>query len=208
MTNPVLDPNVRAFAKDPSKSKAFRNATPSGPGHSTGVGSIDPEFANALEARVLQAVDSKLEDLKKRMADKFVEILGERIEPLVDAKVKKAMNGSISGAAAPAGNSKEAFMKVIQGALFDSGLMEKMIQKAVDSKMKGAGGAVVGASPDLKGEVHAMIQKEIALMLSSEGMKSMIDEKFRAVTLYLKQEVIPKAVAHGLKSSEKSTAGG
>ncbi|HVR74118.1 MAG TPA: hypothetical protein VMT52_07295, partial [Planctomycetota bacterium] len=93
-------------------------------------------------------------------------------------------------------------------ALFDSGLMEKMIQKAVDSKMKGTGGAVAGASPDLKGEVQAMIQKEIGLMLSSEGMKSMIDEKFRAVTLYLKQEVIPKAVAQVLKSSEKSTAGG
>ncbi|HVR75347.1 MAG TPA: hypothetical protein VMT52_13505, partial [Planctomycetota bacterium] len=181
MTNPVLDPNVRAFAKDPSKSKAFRKATPSGPGQSPGGGPIDPEFANALEARVLQAVDSKLEDLKKRMADKFVEILGERIEPLVDAKVKKAMNGTITGAAGPAGNSKEAFMKVIQSALFDSGLMEKMIQKAVDSKVKGSGGAVAGATPDLKGEVQAMIQKEIGLLLSSEGMKSMIDEKFRAV---------------------------
>lgn len=207
MTNPVLDPNVRAFAKDSSKSKAFRKTTPSGPGQSSGGGPIDPEFANALEARVLQAVDAKLEDLKKRMADKFVEILGERIEPLVDAKVKKAMNGTTSGAAGPPGNTKEAFMKIIQGALFDSGLMEKMIQKAVDAKVKGAGGgagAGVGASPDLKVEVQAMIQKEIGMMLSSEGMKSMIDEKFRAVTLYLKQEVIPKAVAQVLKSSEKA----
>ncbi len=47
------------------------------------------------------------------------------------------------------------------------------------------------------------MQKEVALALGSENMKILIDEKFRAISLYLKTDVIPKTVAQILKSSKK-----
>jgi hypothetical protein len=84
---------------------------------------------------------------------------------------------------------KDVLLEVIHSALFQSGVLEKYVGRAVEQR--------------LEKDIGAIVQKEIQATLSSENIKMLMDDKFRAISLYLKQEVIPKAVAQILKGSKQ-----
>lgn len=100
--------------------------------------------------------------------------------------------------------TKEALTEVIHGVLFESGFLEKFVHRAVDKKLKGSAGG--GSSQEevvaaCKAELGAVVESKVADGLSGEAFKVLIDDKFRAITLYLQTEVIPKAVAQILQKS-------
>ena len=84
---------------------------------------------------------------------------------------------------------KDLLLDVIHSALFQSGVLEKYVARALEQR--------------LEKDVTAIVQREIQATLSSESIKVLMDDKFRAISLYLKQEVIPKAVAQILKGSKQ-----
>jgi hypothetical protein len=90
---------------------------------------------------------------------------------------------------ADAAHIKDMLLEVIHSALFQSGVLEKFVARALDQR--------------LEKDIIAIVQREIQVTLSSENVKVLIDDKFRAISLYLKQEVIPKAVAQILKGSKQ-----
>ena len=87
------------------------------------------------------------------------------------------------------GQIKDVLLDVIHSSLFQSGVLEKYVARALDQR--------------LEKDVTAIVQREIQTTLSGENIKMLIDDKFRAISLYLKQEVIPKAVAQILKGSKQ-----
>jgi len=111
-------------------------------------------------------------------------------------------------------------LKKLIGALFlESGFLEKFVTTVVDRKMEalpagGGGEALAEESSKIakqfltenmsalfETEIKAVMEKELQAFLGSDNMKELLDDKFRAVTLYLRTDVIPTAVRQALKSS-------
>ena len=190
MNEPVLDPRVRASATSTTISPSFRSSPETA------------EVFSTLEAKLARRIDEALARKLEEVPIALVAGQGvpgiDGIESLIDAKIKKAIAGSVS-----MGNdrTKEALLHVIQAVLLESGLLEKFVGRAVDQKLESLppGGVHQGLSDASRKEIQGMIQKEASALLGSEEMKTMIDEKFRAITLYLKSDVIPKAVQQALK---------
>ena len=84
---------------------------------------------------------------------------------------------------------RDTLLEVIHSSLFTSGVLETYGTRAVNDKMQS--------------ESTALVQREIQATLSSENVKILLDDKFRAISLYLKSEVIPKTVAQILKGQKQ-----
>jgi hypothetical protein len=89
----------------------------------------------------------------------------------------------------PSAGLRDTLLEVIHSSLFASGVLEKYVTRAVNEK--------------IESEVTALVQREIQATLSSENVKVLLDDKFRAISLYLKSEVIPKTVAQILKGQKQ-----
>jgi hypothetical protein len=195
MKDPVLDPRVRGSSKE---------AVPSGSSRGS---PAEAQVIAALESRLILRIDEKLEDVQRRATENLANVIAERVDPVIDSKIRKALQGSVASNNA---RTKEALLQVIQGVLFESGLLEKLILKNLEQKLQslpaGGGGGGGTLSEQGKKEVQTLVQKEVATTLSSEQVKQLIDDKFRAISLYLKQEVIPKAVSQILKGPKPAGA--
>ncbi|MBI4600352.1 MAG: hypothetical protein HY721_00185 [Planctomycetes bacterium] len=172
--------------------------------------------AASIAATVLEQVDRQLQTFQRGIVETVAGTIAERLDSLVELKVRKSLTGSLM---ASTDRMKDAVLKVMQGVLLESGLLERFIVRAVEAKLQEAQGPGSGAvrkeelerlvkeqcAPALEAsrkELLDLVVKEVAQAMSSEGMKVMLDEKFRAISLYLKTDVVPKAVAHALKSSK------
>ncbi len=156
-----------------------------------------------LEARVGERVDAKLAEIKKSIADGLGKFQ-ERLTPVIDERIKRALSGSF---AALTNTTKEALTQVVQAILFDSGILERLVSRIIDEKLptKPSGGSEA-LSTEARKETQDLIQKEITRALASEQMKMVIDDKFRAISLYLKSDVIPKAVQEALRTRAPTRA--
>lgn len=156
---------------------------------------------SALEKRLTERLDSRMDEIKKSVTDGLVK-LQERVVPLIDERVSKAHSGSF---ATLTNTTKEALANVVQAILFDSGILERLVTRIVDEKITSRGAApsstaAAGLNDEARKEIAALAQKAITATLAGEQMKMLLDDKFRAITLYLKSEVIPKAVQDILKA--------
>lgn len=88
---------------------------------------------------------------------------------------------------------KEQLAKVIHAVVFESGILKKVIDKQIETNVERA------AADYVQKELPAHIERAVGETLNSEAMKEFIDSKFRAITLYLKTDVIPSAVKRTLK---------
>jgi len=191
MTEPVLDPRVRGSAGSRAKPSGSSQAGPS-----------TPPPSDATREQPDKQLEGRLQEIEKRLLTRFNSLVTERLEPLMDKKMTHAVGvGGPSGL----GATKEALTQVIHGVLFESGLLEKFVHRAVDQKLRTSPAG--GSAPEglCKEEIGAVVEDKVAASLSGETLKVMIDDKFRAITLYLKTDVIPKAVAQILKKSNAQT---
>ena len=150
------------------------------------------------------------------------EAIVAKAEEIVDARIRKALEENESSQLSNA-KTKEALLKVLQAALFESGLLEKIVHRAVDQRLNGTregeaaakGGVEAEGFPAMKdylaknlpelckGEIQGIVQKQIQAAFAGENVKMLFDEKFRAISIYLKTEVIPKAISQQLRSGAK-----
>lgn len=161
-----------------------------------------PPHLAALEKRLEEKLNARLEELKK-VVSAGIERVQEKATALVDERIKRGLQGSFK---ALTNTTKDALNQVVQAILFDSGILEKLVQRIVEERLKeagaigGGGAAAAGSlSEEQKKETLDLFQKELSAALASEQMKMLIDDKFRAISLYLKSDVIPKAVQEALK---------
>lgn len=156
----------------------------------------------SLESRVGERVDAKLAEIKKSIADGLGKFQ-ERLTPVIDERIKRALSGSF---AALTNTTKEALTQVVQAILFDSGILERLVSRIIDEKLltKPPGGSA-GLGSEARKETQDLIQKEITRALASEQMKMVFDDKFRAISLYLKSDVIPRAVQDALNKPRTPT---
>jgi hypothetical protein len=165
-------------------------------GH-TGRGTSAPASLQALEKELFDRLEQRLEEVRKATAEGVVRHLQDRLASLVDERIKKQLSGSVNSAN---DRMRDAVQKVLQSVLFDSGILQKLVERSVDEKVGAAKGSPAGDLSDAaKKSIHEMMQKEIASAFSGETLKTMMDDKFRAISIYLKTEVVPKSIAQALK---------
>ena len=101
--------------------------------------------------------------------------------------------------------NRDQLAEVVHAVVFESGLLKKQIERELESSLKGAIKPVIGeyVKNDLSKALGDMVQKAVTDLLNSEEIKVLIDSKFRAITLYLKTDVIPKVVKQCLAQAEK-----
>ena len=88
---------------------------------------------------------------------------------------------------------KEQLATMIHAVVFKSGILKKVVDKQIELHVQRA------AEDYVKKELPTHIERAVGETLNSEAMKEFIDSKFRAITLYLKTDVIPSAVKRSLK---------
>ena len=79
-----------------------------------------------------------------------------------------------------------------------SGILGKVGEQQISQVIKAE--LAEYAKAELPSLVDGIIQKAVAEAMSSEDIKQLIDSKFRAITLYMKTDVIPASVKQVLKS--------
>ena len=183
----------------------------------------DGDAAPGQKTRILQQVDAKLEQFKEQIVDGVTSTLLDRVDRLVDSKLEDR-GKDLGGGPLNTEKLKEAMTAVVTSALFDGGILEKLVERVVGKKLPASrdstqGGAVeasvasllqeksgellLGNKSPLRQELHNLVQKEVAAALSSEDMKILIDDKFRAISIYLKTDVIPKTVTQILRNARR-----
>ncbi len=106
----------------------------------------------------------------------------------------------------PTGVSQEKLAEVINAVVFESGILGRIVDQHLEAKLKAAAVSAVQSyvSTELGKVVEAQVSKVVSEQLNSNQVKELIDSKFRAITLYMKTDVIPKAVKQLLKQAQQA----
>jgi hypothetical protein len=152
---------------------------------------------------------------------KLLEEIAANLEAAVLQRLETRPGGSpaAGGAGADHQKTKEALVQIVNAVVFESGILEKIIARQIDARLGsqpacGGGAAAVpqealaeaitAVLPKLvKDEIETVVEKKVKSALSGEAMKTLLDEKFRAMSLYLKGDVIPKIVTTALRESKQ-----
>ena len=95
--------------------------------------------------------------------------------------------------------NREKLAEVINAVVFESGILSKVIKSELDDVLKSA--TTEYLNRELPKFLNDNVSKAVGECLGSEEVKLLIDSKFRAITLYLKTDVIPKVVKQLLQKS-------
>jgi hypothetical protein len=88
--------------------------------------------------------------------------------------------------------TKDKLAEIINAVVFESGILSKVIRSELEGVLQRALGEYLNR--ELPRFLNDNVSKAVADCLGSEEVKLLIDSKFRAITLYLKTDVIPKVV--------------
>lgn len=88
--------------------------------------------------------------------------------------------------------TKDKLAEVINAVVFESGILSRVVRSELDEALKNA--MKEHLHSELPKILNDNVSKAVSECLGSEEVKLLIDSKFRAITLYLKTDVIPKVV--------------
>ena len=175
--------------------------------------SVEPVSATQVASDLLRVLDQGLQDsLAGEIAAirQQVESLNDRF----DGGEEPASSGDVS---------PEKVKAAMTEVFIDSGLLETLVRRVLTRELDATGGN--GGNPGNRDEIRkiagslvkdflaenlgrifneqieGVVEQSVSQFLSSERVKELIDEKFRAVTLYMQTEVIPKAVEQSLQDA-------
>ncbi|MBN1443180.1 MAG: hypothetical protein JXA90_10750 [Planctomycetes bacterium] len=179
------------------------------------------QFASLLQQNDGGGVQRRLEELQEK-----VESLALRLDT-APASLREGSSGGPSAAISEELIGQK-LKKLLTGILFESGILERIVSAAVEKQLKGldlSGGAGGGAdalkkesvrlvkeflSQNLAGlfqkEIRAAVASEMQSFMAGEEMKVLIDDKFRAIQLYLTTEVVPNNVKQILRNLSQRRA--
>ena len=95
-----------------------------------------------------------------------------------------------------AGVDQEKLAEIISAVVFESGIIDKIVKRHLAEGVPAAVDQY--AKNQLPQQMSGLVQKAVAEAMSSEDVKELIDSKFRAITLYMKTDLIPSAVKQAL----------
>lgn len=185
---------------------------------------VEGRILRDLGGKIEQEIERRFERLRAGVAEDVSRNVFDRLEEIVAKKVQESRDhGKAEGF--DAARIRDLMTDVLKASLFDSGVLEKFIERTWARKIEARQGQTPGGDTALKaveerlpelskkvradcvgalrGEIASIAQKEASAALSGENLKILIDEKFRAISIYLKTDVIPKAVAQALKGSRR-----
>ncbi len=144
-------------------------------------------------------------------------LLQGALQKAVEEAARQAVQ-HIASASRPTGGGQDAATDIrktvseaVTSVLLETSLLDRLIERHLKSspaaKAVAAAGESAQANPKdpskpgrdhvatpVQGDLRALIQSEMRAFLTSQELKELLDEKFRSITLYLKNEVIPKAI--------------
>jgi hypothetical protein len=184
----------------------------SSPGFATAAGpkQLLAQLAAMLDHnREASTTATTLEDRLARL-ETSLDDLGTRVSDVGSPRAATGISEEFLG---------EKLKTLISSVLVESGFLEKFVKSTVERTLEQNGGAV--ANEDVRKQaarlakeflsenlgavfqqqIQDVVRTEVGSFLAGEDMKVLLDDKFRAVTLYLKTDVIPNAVRHALKSN-------
>ncbi len=94
--------------------------------------------------------------------------------------------------------TQDQIAEVINAVVFESGILSKVIKSELDDILNGILKEYLDR--ELPKFLTDNVSSAVSDCLGSEEVKLLIDTKFRAITLYLKSDVIPKAVKQLLQN--------
>lgn len=172
-------------------------------------------MANSVANRVgTAAPQPKLAEIWAEFQGAFTRLTEELAKNVPAADGKSDGKGKGLGEAGSSSvDLRKMVAEVVSAALLETPLLDKAVERysRTHPVASGGGGAAHAGSDQhiqaavkeyvtqhlgghLQAEIRGVIQKEMKSALGSEELKEMLDEKLRAVTLYLKNEIVPKAV--------------
>ncbi len=172
-------------------------------------------MANPVANRVgTAAPQPKLAEIWAEFQGAFTRLTEELAKnvPAADGKLDGRGKGP-GDAGSSSVDLRKMVADVVSAALLETPLLDKAVERysRTHPGAPGGGGAAHTGNEQqiqaavkeymthhlgthFQGEIRGVIQKEMKSALASEDLKEMLDEKLRAVTLYLKNEIVPKAV--------------
>ena len=178
-----------------------------------------PGFATAATPKELMSqLVSMLNEDSGSSVEERLEELRRKVDSLA-AKVESAeADGGLAGVGPDAASMGDLLKRTITSVLLESGFLEKFVTSIVTKKIAesgGGGGDVTAQARELskqfltenlgtifQSQIKPQLEAEIQQWMSSEAMKVLLDDKFRAVTLYLKTDVIPTAVRQAMNNTK------
>jgi len=195
---------------------------PVAPGSSATPKQLMEQFVSLLN----QGADSDLQQRIAALQHKF-DSLSQRLESANAGTGGLPSSGSFIVSDKLLGDK---FKKLLTSTLFESGILERFVALAVEKKLAELKVSPSGQGPAnaeelrkesaklvkeflsqnlrslFQNEIRGAIQKELQSFLASEDMKIMIDNKFRAVQLYLTSDVVPTTVKQILQKYARQKA--
>jgi hypothetical protein len=169
-------------------------------------------FLDELRTRVEEGIEGRLEE--------FVQ--SDKMREAVAAIAQTVMPAGGGGEGGGGGPSPEAIKKIVSDEIirrtdeafqdlvpkhvgkfldeklpppefFESLVTRTQVQQELDKRLKAGSGSARAASPGGPGE-SAIFANMIGRVLSSDELKELIDDKFRVINNYIKNELVPRAV--------------
>jgi hypothetical protein len=142
------------------------------------------------------------------------------LQKAVEEAARQAVQ-HLAPASRPTGGGPEAATDIrktvseaVTSVLLETSLLDRLIERHLKSKAVAGAGEAAQANPKdpskpgrdhaatpVQGDLRLLIQSEMKAFLTSQELKELLDEKFRSITLYLKNEVIPKAIGSHLQKA-------
>jgi hypothetical protein len=115
---------------------------------------------------------------------------------LVEDTVERVLAKGHSAKPAESEDIKKTVTEAVGSVLLETNLVERILDRHLKAR-PAAAAAAGGASADFA-DLRVTVQKEMRNFVTSQEFKELMEEKFRAITMYLRSDVVPKVVRETL----------
>lgn len=155
------------------------------------------------DAPVPSSVAEALTHFARAITDRISEESRQQAEAM-HGKVREAINLALAGVVES--GPFQAYVERVAGEKAQEAVkpflsrVQKQVEETVNKALAKDGPRTARGVPDQPGDISTVVEAEVKKCLSSEEVKILIDEKFRAISLYLKTDVVPRLIRKHLEA--------